>query len=102
MTEQVNKDKEKKNIQLSIDPQSAKGVYSNLVINNFSTEEFILDFALMQPALSQASINSRVILSPRNAKKLMILLQENIKKYEESQGEIKDDNTPGSVSMSFN
>ena len=102
MTEQVNKDKEKKNIQLSIDPQSAKGVYSNLVINNFSTEEFILDFALMQPTLSQATINSRVILSPRNAKKLMILLQENIKKYEETQGEIKDDNTPGSVSISFN
>jgi hypothetical protein len=95
-------EKDKKNIQISIDPQIAKGTYSNLMINNFSSDEFILDFALLQPTIPAATINSRVILTPKNAKKLMMLLQENIKKYESKVGPINLDSSPGSISMSFN
>ena len=98
----VNPQKKKKNIQVSIEPQVAKGTYSNLIINNFSSEEFILDFALLQPSLTAATVNSRIILTPKNAKKLVGLLQENIKKYETSLGPIKEDNGPGSIPMSFN
>ena len=97
-----NSQKEKKNIQLSIDPQVSKGTYSNLMITNFSSEEFIIDFALLQPTLTAATVNSRIIISPKNAKKLMLLLQENIKKYESKIGPINEDNSPGSIPMSFN
>ena len=63
-----NANKEKKNIQLSIDPQVSKGTYSNLIINNFSSEEFIIDFALLQPTLTAATVNSRIIMTPKNEK----------------------------------
>lgn len=100
---QSEQNKDKKNIQLSIDPQTAKGLYSNLVVNNFSSEEFIFDFAMLQPAMTQATINSRVIISPKNTKKLLVLIQENLKKYEAKHGAISLDNSSGgSVSMSFN
>ena len=51
--------------------------------------EFTLDFIYVQPQASRAKVRSRIISSPLHAKHLLIVLQENIKRYEQMYGEIK-------------
>jgi hypothetical protein len=103
MSDSSSQDSEKnKKINVSIPPDIVSGNYSNLMINNFSKEEFILDFALVQPQTSTAIVNSRVILSPRNAKKLVSLLSTHIQEYEKQCGVISDDSGTGPISFSFN
>ncbi|MBT3260944.1 DUF3467 domain-containing protein [bacterium] len=75
--------KEKLQIQLDINNEIASGNYSNLVMVNFNKEEFILDFAFLQPQIAKGKIFSRVILNPANAKRLAQMLQEDIESYEE-------------------
>ena len=101
--EKKSQNNKERKIELTIQKEISKGQYSNLALSNFSKDEFILDFALIQPHNNKADINSRVILSPRNAKNLLTVLQKNIEDYEKKWGPISD--TPpktGGISMSFN
>ncbi|MAQ64325.1 hypothetical protein CL647_03930 [bacterium] len=93
---------DKNKINVTIPADVLNGRYANLMINNFSKEEFILDFALVQPHAAAATVNSRVILSPRNAKKLVELLSKHVAEYEKQCGPITDDSSSGPVSFSFN
>ena len=97
-----NQSQEKNKINVTIPADILNGRYANLMINNFSKEEFILDFALVQPHAAAATVNSRVILSPRNAKKLVELLSKHVAEYEKQCGPITDDSSSGPVSFSFN
>ena len=83
---------EKKNDGLNIElsEEIAEGKYSNCVIINHSPSEFILDFIQMMPGIPKAKVKSRIILTPQHAKRLMKALAENISKYENQNGEIKD------------
>jgi len=81
---------EAKKIQVDIDDQTAQGQYANLALSNFSKEECVLDFAFLQPNIGKAKIRSRVILSPNNAKKLVLMLQANLKTYEKKHGPLSD------------
>tara|TARA_B100001248_G_scaffold165104_1_gene124838 strand:+ start:189 stop:506 length:318 start_codon:yes stop_codon:yes gene_type:complete len=83
-----NKDKKQINIELSDD--SSSGIYSNLSIVNHSSTEFVLDFINIMPGMAKAKVKSRVILAPQNCKRLLATLMENVKKYEENFGQIKD------------
>ncbi len=76
-------------IQIEIDELTAQGVYSNLAIISHLENEFILDFVFIQPQVPKAKVRARIITSPQHAKRLLLALQENIKKYEEKFGEIK-------------
>ncbi|MBR4838136.1 MAG: DUF3467 domain-containing protein [Bacteroidales bacterium] len=80
--------------QLSIDlPESvADGVYSNLAIISHSPTEFVIDFAQIAPAMQKAKVRSRVIITPQNAKRLYRALADNLNKYEQNFGPIKDVN----------
>jgi len=85
------KNKEKKsqlNIELKEDLSS--GIYSNLVVINHSPSEFVFDFISVMPGLPKAKVNSRVILSPQHAKRLLRVLSENIQNFESKNGNIKD------------
>ena len=83
----------KKN-QLNIDlPETvADGVYSNLAIISHSPTEFVVDFAQIVPAMQKAKVRSRVIMTPQNAKRLFRALADNLNKYEQNFGPIKDIN----------
>ena len=84
-----NKEKKKKlNIELKEDLSS--GVYSNLVVINHSPSEFVFDFISVMPGLPKAKVNSRVILSPQHAKRLLRVLSENVQNFESKNGNIKD------------
>lgn len=77
-------------LQVEVDDVTAQGMYSNLVgiINNDT--EFILDFLFLQPGQPKAKLRSRIISSPAHAKRILVALSENIRKYEERFGIIVD------------
>ncbi len=83
--------KEKQNgLNIELSEDTAQGVYANLAVISHSGSEFILDFVRMMPGIPKAPVKSRIILSPDNAKRLMKALGDNIRKYEQTFGEIND------------
>jgi len=86
----MDNNKENK-INIELTEEKASGVYSNLAIITHSTTEFVCDFVQMMPGMPKAKVQSRVIMTPENAKRLLRALQENIQKYEANIGAIKED-----------
>ncbi len=76
-------------IQLQIDDPVAQGSYTNLVVINHSENEFVFDFAYLQPGNPVARVRSRVISSPRHTKRFLLALQQNLQRYEERFGAIE-------------
>ena len=77
-------------MDLSISEEVAQGVYSNLAILSHSEYEFFVDFASLSPGIPKAVVRSRIVMTPVNAKRLLRALQDNVSKYEEQFGVIKD------------
>ena len=80
---------DKKEINIELSPEVAKGSYSNFSIVTHSPNEFIVDFVEMLPGLPKAQVVSRIIMTPENMKRLNRAINDNIKKFEEIFGEIK-------------
>lgn len=97
MTQQKKKD----GLNIELTEEVAQGVYSNLAIINHSPSEFVIDFIQMMPGIVKAKVKSRVILTPQHAKRLMKALVDNINKFENQHGSIKDVDPNGSVPMNF-
>lgn len=76
-------------MNVKITDEKMPGVYSNLMQIVHTREEFVLDYFLNAPP--QGMLVSRVILSPGHAKRLCRALIDNIKKYEEKHGVIKEE-----------
>ena len=76
-------------IQIEIDDATAQGHYANLAMISHSETEMILDFIFLQPQVPKAKVRSRVVTSPSHAKKLLLALEDNIKKYESRFGKIE-------------
>ena len=77
-------------IQIDIDETTAQGSYSNLVLLNHNDNEFVLDFAYVQPTTPRARVRARIISSPRHAKRLLRALELNLRRYEERFGRIEE------------
>lgn len=77
-------------INIELDESIAEGVYSNLVIINHSSSEFVLDFVSIMPGLPKAKVKSRIVLTPQHAKRLIKALADNVHRFELAHGEIKD------------
>ncbi|MGC9330315.1 MAG: DUF3467 domain-containing protein [Bacteroidales bacterium] len=100
MEQQQDKNKQ---LNIEVDDKIAQGTYANLAIISHSVSEFIVDFIRIMPGVPKAPVKSRIILTPEHAKRLMIALQGNIKKYESVHGEvkIKGGHTPPNMPMNF-
>ena len=85
----MTKESNKKKIDIELDHNTIDGVYSNLVVINHSSSEFILDFVIITPGAPKAKVKSRVILTPEHEKRLKYALTENISRFEKSSGEIE-------------
>ncbi len=86
-------------VDLKITDQHAGGEYSNIFVVNHNDSEFVMDSFFFQPGRPDAIMKGRVIMSPRGAKRLLSLLADNIKRYEEHFGEIKLDAGGPSITM---
>jgi len=90
-------------INIELSEEIAEGVYANLSIISHSNSEFILDFIRLVPNVPKAKVKSRVIMTPQQTKRLMYALQENVKRYEATNGPIKDvDMNTSPFPMNFN
>ncbi len=88
-------------IQIELDEKTSQGEYANFTIVTHSPSEFVLDFARMLPGMPKAKVKARIVMMPAQTKTLMLILQDNIKKYEDKFGEIKLPQNPGQKQFSF-
>lgn len=87
-------------LNIELDQEIADGIYSNLAVINHSVSEFIVDFINIMPGVPKAKVKSRIILTPQHAKRLAKALADNISKFEQAHGEIKEYEEP-SFPMNF-
>ena len=89
-------------INIELSEEMAEGTYSNLAILTHSHSEFIVDFVQIMPGAPKAKVKSRIILTPQHAKRLLHALQDNVQKYEQVHGHIKEGETQGgAIPMNF-
>ena len=86
----ANQKEQQQNLKLNINPDVAKGTYSNLVVVSHNPTEIILDFAQMLPGIDGATVRQRIIMNPVHAKRTLAALTDNIKKYEQQFGTIEE------------
>lgn len=91
MSDDSKKDEKNPNNQINIElsEEIAEGVYANLAMIAHSSSEFVIDFIRLMPGVPKAKVKSRIVVTPEHAKRLLHALQDNIKKYEASFGEVK-------------
>ncbi len=82
-------------LQIELSEEVAQGIYSNLAIISHSSSEFVVDFIRVMPGMPKAKVQSRIILTPEHAKRLLSALAENVEKYEAQNGTIKTGNETG-------
>ena len=77
-------------LNIEISEEVSEGTYSNLVIITHSHAEFIVDFVNVMPGTPKSKVKSRIILTPQHAKRFLKALDDNIQRFEEAHGKIKD------------
>jgi len=77
-------------LDIELSEEIAEGIYSNLAIITHSQSEFVLDFIKIMPGVPKARVKSRILLTPQHVKRLAKALTENLQKYEQVNGKIKD------------
>jgi hypothetical protein len=77
-------------LNIEISEEMAEGQYANLAIITHSHAEFVIDFVNVMPGTPKSRVKSRIILTPQHAKRFMKALIENVGRFEEQSGEIRD------------
>ena len=88
-----NKNK-KGQINIELDEKVAQGTYSNLAIINHSQSEFVVDFITIMPGVPKSKVKSRIVLTQQHAKRFLKALNDNVKRFENAHGKIKDFEQP--------
>ena len=81
-----------KQIKLNFDKDDLKGRYSNLMNVTHSKEEFVLDFFNVFPPVGQSV--ARVVVSPGHMKRMLKVLESNLKNYEKNFSNIEEADEP--------
>src|SRR6186713_1725747 len=89
MAEENKKQQAENQINIELTDDIAEGIYSNLAMIAHSNSEFVIDFIRLMPGVPKAKVKARVVVTPEHAKRLLLALQDNIRKYEASFGPIK-------------
>ncbi|CAN5269828.1 DUF3467 domain-containing protein [soil metagenome] len=96
-----NQDPNQNQLNIELSEETAEGVYSNLAIITHSNAEFVVDFVRVMPGVPKAKVKSRIILTPQHAKRLMRAIGDNIKKYEQANGTIEEDDNFSGLPLNF-
>ena len=84
----ANDNQNQQQLQIEVPADQMQGRYANLAVITHSPNDFFLDMILMAPNTPNARVQSRIIMTPENAKQLLIALTENISRYEKNFGPI--------------
>ena len=76
-------------INIELSEEVAEGVYANLAMIAHSNIEFVIDFIRLMTGVPKAKVKSRIVITPEHAKRLLKALNDNIEKFEETFGAIK-------------
>jgi len=79
----------KNQINIELSEEVAEGIYANLAMIAHSNSEFVIDFIRLMPGVPKAKVKSRIVITPEHAKRLLKALSDNIQKFEETFGAIK-------------
>ncbi len=77
-------------LQVEMEDAVAQGAYVNLALIAHNATEFVMDFIFVQPQQPKAKVRARVISSPGHTKRFLKALAENVARYEQVFGEIKE------------
>ncbi len=89
---------DQKKIEVQLDPNIMMGIFSNVANISHTKEEFILDHLIIQQNPAPfGKLVSRIIVTPGHAKRILMALQENIKKYEANFGIIDESEVPNNT-----
>ncbi len=89
MNEQPNQQQQ---IQVKIPDKMLRGAYANAMQVLHTREEFVLDFMNLFPP--SGIVSARIVLSPGHMKRIISALQENLKRYEDTYGQVKPAEAP--------
>lgn len=81
-------EEKKQQFDIELNREVAQGTYSNLSIISHSSSEFIVDFIRIMPGMPKAEVKSRIILTPEHAKRLLLALQDNVRRFERITGRL--------------
>ena len=85
---------EQKKVEIKIADNIPGGQYANAMQSRFNQDEFLLNFLNITPP--NGRVSGKIITSPGHFKRFVKAMQENLKKFEETFGEIKESNSPDS------
>ncbi|MBX4188087.1 MAG: DUF3467 domain-containing protein [Candidatus Doudnabacteria bacterium] len=88
-----------KSVNVPVDQNALKGIYSNLMQVSHSKEEVVLDFFLNMPP--GPILGSRVIINPSHLKRIATVLSQTLKKYEEQFGTINEGTSQAKSEFGF-
>ena len=98
----MSEDKTNQNkINIELSEEVAEGTYANLAMIAHSNSEFVIDFIRLMPGTPKAKVKSRIVISPEHAKRLVGALVDNIRKYENAFGPIKQTEESPKFPMNF-
>lgn len=81
-------------LEVRVDEAVSGGVYSNGLMVHTGETEFTLDFMHIEPGRPAARVRARVIVSPRQAKRILRLLDDNMRRYEQRFGPVTEPAPP--------
>jgi len=76
-------------LQIKAADEVARGTYANLAVVHHNDSEFVMDFVFVEPQRPNGQVVSRVVASPKTAKRHLLALQELVRRYEQRFGEIE-------------
>lgn len=88
-------------ISIELSEEIAEGEYANLATIAHSNSEFVIDFIRLMPGTPKAKVKARIIITPEHAKRLLSALEDNINKYEDSFGAIKQAESTSKFPINF-
>ena len=100
MADEKDKPRPTNQLNIEISEEVADGIYSNLAIITHSNSEFVVDFVRVMPGVPKAKVRARILLTPQHAKRLMRALVDNIQKFEQVHGNIRETEMP-EIPMNF-
>lgn len=83
----MNPQQPQRQLRLEI-PANLNAHYSNTVIISHTQSEVVMDFVQVMPNDPRARIQSRIVMTPINAKLFLRALTDNLARFEEHHGEI--------------
>src|SRR6186997_1101397 len=96
-----NKPQAQNQINIELSEEIAEGIYSNLAMIAHSNSEFVIDFIRLMPGVPKAKVKSRIVITPEHAKRFLLALKDNIRKYEDTFGQIKQTEDNFNFPMNF-